>query len=173
MDASEAVPAQDPLTDPVPEEFAGSPADDNTMITAMRSYKGAKAEHDKRKERAATYLAQIEEEIKADLAAGEEHLERLRSSMLTFLTEHNAGKKFAVPGLGTVTTTTRTSVKIADQEAFLASIPPEEREKLFERRLSASRAKAAAKAAFEEDGEELPGVEAGWVTSLYVRLSNA
>lgn len=64
MDASEAVPAQDPLTDPVPEEFAGSPADDDTMITAMRSYKGAKAEHNQRKERAAAYLAQIEEEIK-------------------------------------------------------------------------------------------------------------
>jgi len=84
----------------------------------------------------------------------------------------NGGRKFAVPVLGTATATTRTRVEITDEERFLASIPDEDREALFDRKLNASRAKAAAKAAFEEDGEELPGVEAGRVTSLSVRLSN-
>jgi hypothetical protein len=147
------------------------PADDTAMIAAMRSYREAKTEHDQRKEPATAYLEQVRQQIEADLAAGEEHLERLRSSMLAFLTEHNGGSKFNVPGLGTATTTTRTSLKIADQEAFLAAIPHEERDKLFDRKLNNSRAKAAAKAALEETGEELPGVEADRVTSLSVRLS--
>ncbi len=147
--------------------------DDAAMIAAMRRYRSAKAEQERRRRRADEYLRQVKEQIDADLAAGDEHLEKLRFSMLAFVTEHNAGKKFSVPGLGTATTTTRTSVKIADQEAFLAALPPEEREKLFERKLSASRAKAAAKAAFEEDGEQLPGVEAARLTSLSVRLSDS
>ncbi len=169
MDARE--PARSAIDAGIPEEHAITPADDDAMIAAMRSYREAKADLDERKDRAAAYLKQVREHIEADLAAAEEHLERLRSSMLTFLTEHNAGKNFSVPGLGTATTTTRTSVKIADQQAFLAAIPPERRASLFDLKLNNARAKAAAKAAFEEDGEELPGVEAGRVTSLSVRLS--
>ena len=152
-------------------ELPESLADDAAMIAAMRSYREAKADLEQRKQRAAKYLEQVQNEIEADLAADEAHVERLRSSMLTFLTEHNGGTKFNVPGIGTATTTTRTSVKIADQEAFLASLPAEERDPLFELKLNASRAKAAARAAFEEDGQQLPGVEAGRVTSLSVRLS--
>ena len=156
------------LPDP---ELPESLTDDAAMIAAMRSYRGAKADLEQRKQRAAEYMEQVQKEIEADLAADEAHVERLRASMLTFLTEHNGGTKFNVPGIGTATTTTRTSVRIADQEAFLASLPPEERDPLFELKLSTSRAKAAAKAAFEEDGEQLPGVEAGRITSLSVRLS--
>ena len=160
------------LPDLLDTELPESLADDAAMIAAMRSYREAKADLEQRKERAAKYLEQIQKEIEADLAADEAHVERLRASMLTFLTEHNGGKKFNVPGIGTATTTTRTNIKIADQEAFLASLPPEERDPLFELKLSNSRAKAAAKAAFEEDGEQLPGVEAGRITSLSVRLSD-
>lgn len=168
MDASEAVTAHD-----VPAAHAEeAPADDAAMIAAMRSYGEAKAEHELRKDRAAKYLDQVKARIEADLAAGEEHLEKLRSSMFAFLTEHNGGKKFSVPGLGTATTTTRTSVKISDQERFLASLSPGRRDSLFELKLNNSRAKAAAKAAFEEGGEQLPGVEADRVTSLSVRLSD-
>lgn len=164
-------PTPDALDTEAPVEVVEVPVDDADMIAAMRSYREAKADLEQRKERAAAYLEQVKAQIEADLAAGEEHLERLRSSMLTFLTEHNGGNKFAVPGLGTATTTTRTSVKISDEESFLASLPPERRDALYELKLSNSRAKAAAKAAFEEDGEQLPGVEAGRITSLAVRLS--
>lgn len=153
-------------------ELAESLTDDAAMIAAMRSYREARADLQQRKERAAKYLEQVEAEIKADLAADEEHVERLRSSMLTFLTEHNGGNKFNVPGIGTATTTTRTSVKISDQDAFLASLPPDRRDSLFELKLDNSRAKAAAKAALEKDGQQLPGVEAERVTSLSVRLSD-
>lgn len=153
-------------------ELPESLADDSAMIAAMRSYREARADLEQRKQRAARYLEQVQEEIKADLAADEEHVERLRSSMLTFLTEHNGGNKFNVPGIGTATTTTRTSVKISDEERFLASLPPEERDSLFELKLNNSRAKATAKAAFEDDGEQLSGVEAERMTSLSVRLSN-
>lgn len=158
--------------EPPDAELPGSLTDDTAMIAAMRSYREAKADLDQRKERAAAYMEQVEQEIQADLAADEQHVERLRSSMLTFLTEHNGGKKFNVPGIGTATTTTRTSVKIADQDAFAASLTAEQRDSLFELKLNNSRAKAAAKAAFEEDGEQLPGVEAGRITSLSVRLSD-
>ena len=157
--------------EPPDAELPGSLTDDTAMIAAMRSYREAKAGLDQRKERAAAYLEQVEQEIKADLAVDEQHVERLRSSMLTFLTEHNGGKKFNVPGIGTATTTTRTNVKIADQDAFAASLTAEQRDSLFELKLNNSRAKAAAKAAFEDDGEQLPGVEAGRITSLSVRLS--
>ena len=151
-------PTRDALDAQVPEETAGAPAevpaDDAAMIMAMRSYREAKAELDQRKERAAAYLDQVKRQIEADLAAGEEHLERLRSSMLAFLTGHNGGKKFSVPGLGCATTATRTSVRISDEKRFLASLTPEQRDSLFELKLSNSRARAAAKAAFEEDGED-------------------
>ncbi len=146
--------------------------DDAAMIAVMRRYRSAKAEQERRRRRADEYLRQVKEQIEADLAAGDEHLEKLRSSMLAFVTHHNAGRKFSVPGLGTATTTTRTRVRIADEERFLAALPEDQREALFDRKLSGPRARAAAKTAFEEDGEQLPGVEASRVTSLSVRLSD-
>lgn len=142
------------------------------MIEVMRRYRAAKADHESRREHAAEYLRQVKAEIEQDLRAGEERLERLRESMLVFVTEYNGGRKFAVPGLGTATATTRTRVEITDEGRFLAALPESRREDLFDHRLNAARAKAAAKAAFEEDGEELPGVDAGRVTSLSVRLSD-
>ena len=145
---------------------------DDAMIAAMRSYRQAKADLEVRKERGAAYLRQVEKEIKADLASAEGDLERLRSSMLTFLTEHNGGKKFSVPGLGVATTTMRTTVKLSDREAFVAAVPPDRRDSLFDLKLNNSRAKALAKRALDEDGQQLPGVEAGRVTSLSVRLSD-
>ena len=151
-----------------PDALAG----DASMIAAMRSYRGAKADLEQRKERAAKYLEQVRKEIEADLAADEAQVERLRASMLTFLTEHSGGKKFSVPGLGVATTTTRTTVKISDQEAFVAAVPADRRDSLFDLKLNNSRAKALAKRALDEDGQQLPGVEADRVTSLYVRLSD-
>lgn len=119
-------------------------ADEAAMVEIMRRYASAKADH-------------------------EERLERMRSSMLAFLSERNGGRKFSVPGLGTATTTTRTRVEIADEERFLAALPESEREELFDRKLNLSRAKAAARSAVEETGEQPPGVEAERVTSLSVR----
>lgn len=145
--------------------------DEDAMISAMRRYRAAKAEQERRKERASQYLRQIKSEIEADLAAGDEHLERLRSSMLTFITDHNKGRKFNVPGIGTATTTTRTTVEITDEERLVAAVPEEQRDGLFDRKLNTSRAKAYAKSALEEAGEQLPGVEADRVTALSVRLS--
>ncbi|QIN85472.1 hypothetical protein GBA63_22485 (plasmid) [Rubrobacter tropicus] len=164
-------PVRHALDAQAPAEAVEAPVDDAAMIAAMRSYREAKADLEVRKERGAAYLKQVEEEIKADLANAEEDLERLRSSMLTFLTEHNGGKKFNVPGIGTATTTARTTVKIADQEAFVAAVPPDRRDSLFDLKLNNSRAKALAKKALDEDGQQLPGVEAGRITSLSVRLS--
>ena len=145
--------------------------DERAMISAMRRYRAAKAEQERRRERANQYLRQIRSEIEADLAAGDEHLERLRSSMLTFVAVRNAGKKFNVPGLGTATTTTRTTVEITDEKRLVAAVPEAQRGALFDRKLNASRAKTYAKSALEETGEQLPGVEATRVTSLSVRLS--
>lgn len=147
--------------------------DEGAMISALRRYRAAKAEQDRRKERANEYLRQIRSEIEADLAAGDEHLERLRSSMLTFITAHNGGRKFSVPGLGTATTTTRTTVEITDEERMVAAVPEDQRDGLFDRKLSTSRAKAYAKSAFEGTGEQVPGVEAARVTALSVRLGTA
>ena len=154
-----------------PNPDAEELVDEGAMISAMRRYRAAKAEQEQRRERADRYLRQIRSEIEADLAAGDEHLERLRSSMLTFIAVRNAGKKFNVPGLGTATTTTRTTVEITDEERLVAAIPEEQRETLFDRKLNSSRAKTYAKSALEETGEQLPGVEATRVTSLSVRLS--
>ncbi|MGF1473156.1 MAG: hypothetical protein ACFB50_15640 [Rubrobacteraceae bacterium] len=145
--------------------------DERAMISALRRYRAAKAEQERRKERANEYLREIRSEIEADLAAGDEHIERLRSSMLTFITTHNGGRKFSVPGLGTATTTTRTTVEITDEERLVAAVPEEQRDGLFDRKLNTSRAKAYAKSAFEEAGEQVPGVEAARVTALSVRLS--
>lgn len=145
-------------------------ASEAAMIDAMRRYRAARADQERRKERAAEYLRQVKAEIEQDLGAGEDRLERMRASMLVFVTEHNGGRKFAVPGLGTVTTTTRARIEITDEERFLAALPETRREALFDRRLNASRAKATARSALEDEGEQLPGVEAELVTSLSVRL---
>lgn len=141
------------------------------MIETMRRYRAARADHEHRKERAEEYLRQVKAEIEQDLRAGEERLERMRASMLAFVTECNGGQKFSVPGLGTATTTTRTRVEIVDEARFLDALPEGEREALFDRKLNLSRAKAAARSAEEEDGEELPGVATERVTSLSVRLT--
>lgn len=155
--SEEPVPVEEPL------------ADEAAMIEIMRRYAVAKADHEERKKRGGEYIRQVKAEVEEDLRAGEERLERMRSSMLTFVTERNGGRKFSVPGLCTATTTTRTRVDIADEERFLAALPESEREDLFDRKLNLSRAKAAARSAVEETGEQPPGVEAERVTSLSVR----
>lgn len=165
----------DTKTQADPENTSGEAneqlVDEGAMISAMRRYRAAKSEQERRKERANQYLRQIRSEIEADLAAGDEHIERLRSSMLTFITSHNDGKKFNVPGIGTATTTTRTTVEITDGERLVAAVPEEQRNGLFDQKLNASRAKDYAKSAFEQAGKHLPGVEAARMTALSVRLS--
>lgn len=55
-------------------------------------------------------------------------IERVRRSMLAYLTEHNGGRKFRVPDLGTAFTRSRLRIELADEEAFAASLHDHQRE---------------------------------------------
>lgn len=163
--------------EPPDAEPPESLADDAAMIAAMRSYREAKADLDQRKERGAAYLEQVEQEIKADLAADEQHFERLRSSMLTFLTEHNGGKKFSVPGLGVAYTSTRRVVTIENEERFTTAYAGEFGQDRLSRlyripTLVHSKVRKEVEAKLREDGEVIAGTHVDDVTSISVRLSN-
>ncbi len=141
------------------------------MIENLRRYRALKRELEEEKERARAYLEQVRAEIEQDLAPLEEHIERLRESMSRYITVHNGGEKFKVPGLATAYTQKRLSVEIADEEAFAASLDEQSREEVYEKKLSQSRAKKLARVAYEADGEILSGCEVEQSESLGVRLT--
>ncbi len=141
------------------------------MIAQMRRYRSLKKAREQQKERAREYLDQVKAEIEADMRPIEEEIETARHSMLAFVREVNAGRKFRVPGLGTAFTQHRVSVKIEDEEAFTASLDEAERASVYETKLNPSRAKALAQGSYEADGETRPGCEVEEKDTLAVKLS--
>ncbi len=158
-------------TDDPSHEESQTPATEPEMIAWMRRYKALKKTREQQKERAREYLDQVKAEIDADMRPIEEEIEHARLSMLAFISEVNAGRKFRVPGLGTAFTQHRISVKIEDEETFTASLDDAERAQVFEIKLNPSRAKALVQGSYEGDGEIRPGCEVEEKETLAVKLS--
>ncbi len=158
-----------------PEESDEQIIGESAMVDALRRYRSLKGELDVQKRRAKEYVEQVKAEVEADLAPLEARLDRLRTSMQTFVEEYNAGGKFKCAGLGTVYTSKGFSITIADERAFQSyvggELPGEYLDRVFPRKLSASAAKRLAQEELEETGRQLPGIEAELTRSLNVRLS--
>ncbi len=148
-------------------------ASQEEAIRALRRYRHLKAELEAERERGQELVRQVREEVEADLSPLTEHLERLRTSLENFLKEHHGAEKFRAPGLGTVYTQSRLKVSIDDQESFEAALDDDQREAVYERKFSLSRAKKVLQAAYENDGELLPGCEVEHAESLCVKLSGS
>ncbi len=151
-------------------------ASQEEAIRTLRRYRQLKAEMEAERERGQELVRQVKEEVEADLAPLAEHLERMRTSLENFLKEHNAGEKFRAPGLGTVYTQSRLKVSIDDQESFeaaLAELDGKQREAVYDRKFSLSRAKKLVQTAYEEAGQILPGCEVEHAESLCVKLSGS
>jgi len=153
------------------DEEPRPPASESEMVSQMRRYRSLKKARVQQKERAREYLDQVKAEIDADMRPIEEQIEHSRLSMLAFISEVNAGRKFRVPGLGTAFTQHRISVKIEDEETFTASLDDAERAQVFEIKLNPSRAKALVQGSYEGDGEIRPGCEVEEKETLAVKLS--
>lgn len=142
-----------------------------TMITNMRLYAGRKAQLEEQRGRAKAYLQQVKDDIEEDLASLEAHLDSLKESMTIFVREHNAGKRFRVPGLGTAYLQKRGVVNIADEDKFQSALNDTEREDIYEHRFVLSRARRIAERRIKEHGEVLPGVQYETSETLSIRLS--
>ncbi len=153
------------------DEEPRPPASEPEMVAWMRRYHSLKKAREQQKDRTREYLDQVKAEIDADMRPIEEEIEHARLSMLAFISEVNAGRKFRVPGLGTAFTQHRISVKIEDEQAFAASLDDAERAEVFEIKLNPSRAKALVQGSYEGDGEVRPGCEVEKKQTLAVKLS--
>lgn len=98
------------------------------MIAGMRRYRNLKRLQESQERHATECLKQVEAEIEEDMRPLEQAIERVRRSMLAYLTEHNGGRKFRVPDLGTAFTRSRLRIELADEEAFAASLHDHQRE---------------------------------------------
>lgn len=157
-----------------PEEETEVPRDKGAMIALMRRYAEAKEQLEEQEENGRTYVQMIQDEVKESLAPLKEDLEHARRSMEIFVSEHNGGKSFSVPALGTAYTQNRVIGRIAEPDEFLKAFErtdPEKAEALCDRKLNASRARKEAEKAFREQGEILPGADVEQVTVLCFKPS--
>lgn len=139
-----------------------SPPDRDAMVGLMRRYHATKRAREEAEANGAAYFAQVREEIAQDLRQMKEREEQLRETMLIFVSEHNEGAAFKVPGLGTAHTQKRTDTEIHDQELLVSHLEKREPETLaglYDHKISNSRAKKLARTRRQEIGEILPGTE--------------
>ena len=151
------------------------PPDRDAMVGLMRRYRRARQEREEAEANGAAYVAQVREEIKQDIAPMKEHEERLRGAMLVFVREHNGGGSFRVPGLGCAYLSTRRTVSIDDEKAFVEryteAFGRESLERLYHPpKLNLALAKKEATRIIEEDGEILGGVGRTKSVSLSVKF---
>lgn len=144
----------------------------NTLMQTLEQLSEVRAEREEAERAATEYLNHVRAKVEADLSGIREREEELRLALQHGILEHNNGKTFKVPGLGSATITRRKNLTVTDEEVFLTEYAERNGgvEDLYDHRLSRTRVKEAAKRALNEDGELLPGIEQTETDTLSVRF---
>ncbi len=160
-------------------QFMGGDAlNEDEMIATMRRYSQKRHELEARKERGRRYLEQVKFEVEESLRPLAEEVEAARGSMQVFVSEHNSGESFNVPGLGTAFLTHTAKVEITDEAEVGDYLNTKVHENVLTyltdpAKLNASKVKRYAKERLVSSGEVLPGTRSEVAVSLVFRSSGS
>jgi len=145
------------------------------VVRQMRQLKIARDELAEAEANGKEMLAQVKQEVEADLRPMREHVSGLEEYLKNFIEEENDGKKIKVPGIGTAFITRRQNVKIEDIEAFARWVKDEYDDVpgIWVTTLHGPTARKLAQRILTEDGQLLPGTELIKSESLTVRPGTA
>ena len=127
-------------------------------------------------ERGKEYLAQCKADVEQDLQPRRDAIAKLNEMLTIFLKEENGGKKYAIPGLGTVYLTNRTTPKIVDETVLAQEIQarnPLAYTAMQITSIDRSKAQKFANGILKETGEAIPGIEVTHTEAVSFRQQEA